>query len=77
MFRWITQFVLTVHSACFEPGQLSRYSDPLWVGRSGIQIPARPRDFFLQIPSSLKLLPTQPPIQWAPGYVPGSKVAGT
>jgi hypothetical protein len=24
--------------ACFEPGQLSRYSDSLWVGRSGIHI---------------------------------------
>ena len=76
MFRWAIQFVLTVYPACFVPGQLSRYSDSLRAGRSGDRIPARARDFFLQKPSRLILWLTQPPIQWVPGFVPGSKVAG-
>jgi len=48
-----------------------------WLGRSGCQIAADAGDLLFSKMSTPALAPIQPHIQWAPGFLPRGKVAGT
>jgi hypothetical protein len=53
-----------------EPGKLSRYSDGLQAGLSGVIFPARARDVSLHHNVQTGSGAIQPPIQWVPGDFP-------
>jgi hypothetical protein len=69
-------FLLLFHYILFLPfkygnytGQLRRYSDGLWSGRSRFESLQEQEIFVYSTASRLALGPTQPPIKWVPSGV--------
>ena len=61
----LTLPILITHTLIYSgPGQLSRYSDSLWAGRSGDRIPVG-ESFFAPVQN--RPWPTEPPTQRVPG----------